>query len=89
MLHRRVLPLALVAMFVASAAGPVTAQTDLDALMARVLANREQSWRQLQEYLLDEREHVELVGPDVTRLYGMHREFVWVARDGVSVRTLA
>jgi hypothetical protein len=61
--------------------------TDLDAFMARVLANRDQSWRQLQEYLLSERERVELIGPDRTRLFGQDREFLWVARDGVAVRS--
>jgi hypothetical protein len=61
--------------------------TDLDVFMQKVLANRDQSWRQLQEYLLSERERVELVGPDRTRLYGLDREFLWVAREGVAVRS--
>lgn len=69
---------------------PVTAQparTDLDALMERVLANRDQTWRRLQEYLLSERETLHLLAPDGSRLYGSDREYLWVARDGRAVRS--
>lgn len=84
---RLLLVLALVVAHGATAASPAAAQTDLDALMARVLANRDTSWKQLQEFLLTERERFSLVGPDLSRLYGMDREFVWVARDGKAVRS--
>ena len=70
----------------AEASGETT--SDIDALMARVLKNRDQSWRQLQEFLLSEREQLSLTGPDFTRLYGIDREFIWVARDGKAVRTV-
>ena len=63
------------------------AQSDLDELMARVLANRDQSWRTLQEYLLDERESFRLVGPDGSPMFGIQKDFVWVARDGRAVRS--
>jgi hypothetical protein len=55
--------------------------------MGRVLANRDQSWRKLQEYLLDERESFRLVGPDGAPMFGSQRDFVWVARDGRAVRS--
>ncbi|BCS31048.1 hypothetical protein TBR22_A02480 [Luteitalea sp. TBR-22] len=61
--------------------------SDLDALMARVLANRDQSWRRLQEYLLAERETFRLVGPDGRPLVGVDKEFLWVAREGRAVRS--
>lgn len=61
--------------------------SDLDQLMARVLANRDQSWRKLQEYLLDERESFRLVGPDGSPMFGIRKDFVWVARDGRAVRS--
>jgi hypothetical protein len=61
--------------------------SDLDQLMARVLTNRDQSWRKLQEYLLDERESFRLVGPDGAPMFGSQRDFVWVARDGRAVRS--
>lgn len=69
------------------AAGPTPAPTDLDALMARVLANRDQSWRRLQEYLLSERETFRLVAPDGSPMFGGDREYLWVARDGRAVRS--
>ena len=44
--------------------GPrLSAQTDLDALMKDVLAHRDDNWRKLQQYVLDEREQIELRGP--------------------------
>jgi hypothetical protein len=68
---------------------PATAgkASDLDALMARVLANRDQTWRSLQEYLLAERETFRLVGPDGAPMFGLQKDFVWVAREGRAVRS--
>jgi hypothetical protein len=65
----------------------VSPASDLDQLMARVLANRDQTWRKLQEYLLDERESFRLVGPDGSPMFGLQKEFVWVAREGRAVRS--
>ena len=61
--------------------------TDLDAFMDHVLARRDENWRKLQQYVLDEREIAELQGPGGARLYGMDREFTWYIRDGVFVRS--
>jgi hypothetical protein len=62
-------------------------ESDLDRLMARVLTNRDHTWRALQEYLLDEREAFRLVGPDGSPMFGLQKDFVWVARDGRAVRS--
>jgi len=70
-----------------NAATPLPATTDLDALMLRALANRDQSWRRLQQYLLSERETFRLVGPDGSPMFGGEREYLWVARDGRAVRS--
>ena len=73
-----------------SSAAPASSQaaaTDLDALMARVLANRDETWRSLQEYLLAERETFSLVGPDGAPMFGLDKEFLWVAREGRAVRS--
>jgi hypothetical protein len=70
--------------------GPPSAPSpasDLDTLMARVLTNRDQSWRRLQEYLLAERETFRLIGPDGGAMFGMDKEFLWVAREGRAVRS--
>jgi hypothetical protein len=61
--------------------------TDLDAFMAQVLAKRDENWRKLQQYVLDERERAELVGPAGARLYGLEREYTWYIRDGIFVRS--
>jgi hypothetical protein len=61
--------------------------SDLDAFMERVLVRRDENWRKLQQYVLDEREQAELVGPGGERLFGLHREYTWYIRDGVFVRS--
>jgi hypothetical protein len=61
--------------------------TDLDAFMAQVLARRDENWRKLQQYVLDEHETAELLGPDHARLFGMSRDYTWYIRDGVFVRS--
>ena len=73
--------------FVATCSIPGMAQSDLDALMERVLARRDDNWRKLQQYILDERETFRLVGPGETPLYGFRREYTWFLRDGIFVRS--
>jgi hypothetical protein len=83
--------LVLAAMGIAGFAVALTAQsqetTDLDAFMARVLERRAESWKTLQQYILDEREEVRIVGPDDLPIYGSRREYTWFPRDGVFVRS--
>jgi len=55
--------------------------------MAQVLTTRDENWRKLQQYVLDERERAEVVGPAETRLYGLDREYTWYIRDGAFVRS--
>jgi hypothetical protein len=66
---------------------PKAEASDLDLLMKDVLANRDQSWRRLQEYLLAERESFRLLGPGGGTMFGSVREYLWVARDGRAVRS--
>jgi hypothetical protein len=68
-------------------ASPAPAQTDLDELMARVLEHRDENWAKLQQYVLDERERLEVTGPGGLRLYGFSREYVWFPQDGIFVRS--
>ena len=49
-------------------------RSDLDQFMARVLARRDDNWRKLQQYVLEEREQAELLGPGHVRLYGLVRD---------------
>lgn len=61
--------------------------TDLDAFMSRVLARRDENWKKLQQYVLEERERFALVGPDQRRLYGFQRDYTWFIRQGFFVRS--
>jgi hypothetical protein len=63
------------------------AQTDLDAFMQRVLERRDDNWKKLQQYILDEREVIDLRGPDRSVIWGERREFTWFIRDGYFVRS--
>lgn len=69
---------------------PVTlesAQSDLDAFMERVLARRDDNWKKLQQYVLEEKEAFDLTGPGGLPLWGMRREYSWFIRQGIFVRS--
>ena len=66
---------------------PSASDNDLDAFMSRVLARRDENWKKLQQYVLEERETLQLVGPGATPLYGFRRESAWFPRDGRFVKS--
>jgi hypothetical protein len=70
-----------------SAVSPVTAQSDLDTFMQKVLAQRDQNWTKLQQYILDEREMVEVRGPSRVPIWGERREYSWYIRDGFFIKS--
>ena len=63
------------------------AETDLDAFMKQVVARRDDNWKKLQQYVFDEREQLELRGPNRTPVWGERREYTWYIRDGFFVRS--
>ena len=63
------------------------AQSDLDAFMARVLARRDDNWKKMQQYILEEDEQLHIIGPDGSRLYGFDREYTWFIRDAYFIRS--
>ena len=65
----------------------LVAQTDLDAFMRQVLARRDDNWKKLQQYVLDEREQIDLRGPTRLPIWGERREYTWYIRDGFFVRS--
>jgi hypothetical protein len=70
------------------AAGLVTsAQNDLNEFMQQVMSRRDDNWKKLQQYILDERETVELRGPARVALFGERRDYTWFVRDGFFVRS--
>jgi hypothetical protein len=81
--------LLLVSCAVVAALLPVAAQqrepSDLDAFMARVIARRDDNWKRLQQYVLDERETFQVLGPGGVPIYGFRREYLWFPRDGDGV----
>src|SRR2546430_1494062 len=90
-MHRVVLLLAglgcAVAGVMANDSAPAPAQTDLDAFMQQVVARRDDNWKKLQQYVLDEREVIELRGPTRLPVWGERREYTWYIRDGFFVRS--
>ena len=71
---------------------PGSAQTpaptaELDAFMAQVLARRDENWKKVQQYILEEQERVEFRGPGEMLLWGARREYIWYPRDGFFVRS--
>lgn len=66
---------------------PAAAETDLDKLMRQVLERRDDNWRKLQQYVLDEREQVELFGPSETLVWGERHDYTWYIRNGFFVRS--
>jgi hypothetical protein len=86
----RILGASLLACLVAVSSGPLSAapiQSDLDQFMAEVLARRDENWKKLQQYLLDERERIDVRGPAGTVLWGEDRSYLWYIRDGFFVRS--
>ena len=65
----------------------LSAQTDLDAFMARVLERRDDNWKKLQQYVLEERETIQITGPGARPIWGTRREYAWFPRDGVFIKS--
>jgi hypothetical protein len=61
--------------------------TDLDAFMKKVLARRDVNRATLDQYVLDETESFEILGPGRLPLHRTRREFTWYVRDGRHVRS--
>jgi hypothetical protein len=66
---------------------PAAPSSDLDTFMAQVLARRDDNWKKLQQYILDEQERAELHGPGRMLVWGEKREYVWYLREGYFVRS--
>jgi hypothetical protein len=68
-------------------AGPLPATSDLDAFMQKVLAQRDENWKKLQQYILDEREQIQVRGPSSVPIWGERRDYSWFIQDGYFVRS--
>jgi hypothetical protein len=61
--------------------------TDLDHFMVGALQRRDVDRETLSDYVLDEIEHFEVLGPGRVPVARMRREYTWYVRDGVHVRS--
>jgi hypothetical protein len=79
----------LASTFLAAAlsARAMPAENDLDAFMKQVVSRRDDNWKRLQQYVFDEREQLELRGPNRVPVWGERREYTWYIRDGFFVRS--
>lgn len=60
---------------------------ELDAFMAKALERRSLNARTLNDYVLDEVETFDVIGPGQLRLYRSKREYMWYVREGIHVRS--
>jgi len=60
---------------------------ELDAFMEKVLKRREVNKQTLQQYVLDETEMFEVLGPTRMPVFRQKRDFTWYVRDGLHVRS--
>src|SRR3954471_2837693 len=81
------LVLAALAAAILPASTRVAAQSDLDAFMRQVMERRDDNWKKLQQYILDERETIDVRGPAGTTLWGERHDYTWYIRDGYFVRS--
>jgi len=89
-LRRLLLPAsASLCLLIAASSTPfdLMAQTDLDAFMRQVLVRRDDNWKKLQQYVLDEHETIDVRGPSRLPLWGERRDYTWYIRDGFFVRS--
>ena len=84
MIRRLVVLLGLV---VAAAGAGSAAPSDLDDLMSRVLLKRDDNWKKLQQYVLEERETMEVTAIDGRKVYGFKREYQWFPRNGFFIKS--
>jgi hypothetical protein len=70
-----------------SAPRDVPGQSDLDAFMQKVVARRDENWKKLQQYVLDETEVVQVRGPSQLPVWGDKREYTWFIKEGYFVRS--
>jgi hypothetical protein len=70
----------------AQAQAPAAA-TDLDRFMATALQRRDIDKKTLSDYVLDEVETAELLGPGRVPIVKLRREYTWFVRDGFHIRS--
>lgn len=70
-----------------AAKAPAPPATDLDRFMAKALLRRDVDRQTLSDYVLDEVESFEVLGPGRIPFARMRYEYTWYVRDGMHVRS--
>ena len=65
----------------------LSSQSDLDSLMSQVLERRDDNWKKLQQYTLEEQATFRLLGPMDKPIFGSEREYTWFPREGFFIRS--
>jgi hypothetical protein len=55
--------------------------------MGKVLARRDENWKKLQQYVLDEHDQIDVRGPSKAPVWGDRRDYTWFIRDGFFVQS--
>ena len=86
---QRFVRLLVVGATLAAASPPAAGQpgNEIDRFMARVIENRDVSWRRLGDFVLREVETLAVEGPTELPVAGFRREYEWYVRDDVVVRS--
>ena len=87
MLPRLLLILVSVSLTVGTLSAQRAAESDLDAFMSRVLTRRDDNWKKLQQYVLEERESLQVTGTGGSRIWGTERDYAWFPRDGLFIKS--
>ena len=85
--RRSINRLAVVALVFCSGALAAQKPTDLDVFMERALQRRDIDKKTLSDYVLDEVEEFEVLGPGRMPFARMRREYTWYVQDGYHVRS--
>jgi hypothetical protein len=80
-------PLTAAVCLAVSLLGTYSNPSDLDSLMSRVLEHRDENWKKLQQYTLNERQTLRVTALVVYRVFGFEREYLWFPREGFFVRS--
>jgi hypothetical protein len=74
-------------LFAIALQGVQSGSTDLDRFMAQALQRRDVDRQTVSDYVLDEVETFEVLGPGRVPYARMKREYTWYVRDGIHVRS--
>src|SRR5258705_5767374 len=69
------------------AVSSASSQPHRGVLMSQVMSRRDDNWKKLEQYVLEERERFQMSGPDGVPLYGFERDYSWFVREGFFIRS--